>query len=135
MAIAQRFALVDEIDLEVWVTGDVPTMVNAAHYLNSGFPNMKIGLDSMCQGGFNINLWGTLYNGGPTYTYDHPATYAAQRVVYQTSIGQVKTALGRPFDTLIAEFNGDSDGTVQGGSEFQIVSNQLDFMLNCGWIT
>ena len=131
MTIAHRFALVDEVDLEVWCTGDVPIMVNAIHYINSGFPAMKVGIDSMDQGGHNIDLWGSSY-GAP---YDGPATYAAQRVAYQTYIGQLKTALGRPFNTLIAEVNGDSDGTVQGGSEFQIVSNQLDFMFNCGWVT
>ena len=93
---------------------------------------MPIGIDSQDQGGFNINLWGS----APGLT-DHPATYALQRAAYQTNIGKLKTSLGKPFNTLLAEFAGDSDGTVPvpGGSEYQIIQNQLQFELNCGWVS
>jgi hypothetical protein len=130
MTIAQRIALVDEVDLEIWYTSDVPVLVNALSYLNTSFPTKPVGIDSMDQGGYNINLWGSAYG-----LNDHPTTYAAGRAAYQLYIGQLKTARGRPFDTLMAEWSGNSDGTVQGGSEFQIVTDQLNFMLNCGWIT
>ena len=66
MTIAQRLALVDEVDLEVWCTSDVPIMVNAIQYLNSGFPTKPVGIDSQGQGGFNINLWGSTYGVIPT---------------------------------------------------------------------
>jgi hypothetical protein len=128
--IAQRFALVDEIDIEIWWTSQAPILLNGIRYIKEVVPNMPIGIDSQDQGGFNINLWGSA--SGLT---DHPTTYAEQRAAYTTYIGQLKTGLGRPFDTLMAEWAGNSDGTVQGGSEYQIISNQLQFQLNCGWIT
>jgi len=127
--LSKRFSEVDEVDIEIWWTSEVPKLLDGIQYVKSCYPNMPIGIDSQDQGGFNINLWGSAY--GLT---DHPTTYAAQRVAYQTYIGQLKTGLGRPFDTLLAEFAGDSDGTVQGGSEYQIIPNQLQFELNCGWI-
>jgi hypothetical protein len=127
--IAARFALVDAVDIEIWWTGEVSKQADGIRYIKECFPNMPIGIDSQAQGGFNINLWGSAYG-----LSDHPSTYAEQRMDYKEYIGQLKAGLGRPFDTLVAEFAGDSDGTVQSGSMYQIVSDQLQFELNSGWL-
>jgi hypothetical protein len=128
-SLATRFAEVDAVDIEIWYTSDVPIMTDCIHYIKTCYPNMSIGIDSQDQGGFNINLWGSA--AGLT---DHPTTYAEQRTDYRIYIGQLKTALGRPFDTLVAEFSGDNPYHV-GWTEDQIIQDQLQFELNSGWIT
>ena len=132
MTIAQRIALVDELYIEVWCMDDLPIAQNFIAYLKSCFPNKSIGLDSMVQGGHNIDLWGSTYGHTP---YDGPATYALQRQVFKTNIQALLPALSRgKFDCLVAEVNGDSDGSVQNGSELQIVSDQLSFFTSCNLI-
>ena len=128
-SLATRFAEVDAVDIEIWYTSDVPIMTDCIHYIKTCYPNMSIGIDSQDQGGFNINLWGSA--AGLT---DHPTTYAEQRTDYRIYIGQLKTALGRPFDTLVAEFSGDNPYHV-GWTEDQIIQDQLQYELNSGWIT
>ena len=130
--IAKRFSLVDEVDIEIWWTGEVPTQLDGIRYIKSCYPNMPIGIDSQDQGGFNINLWGSAY--GLT---DHPTNYSDQRADYRLYIGQLKTALGKPFDTLMAEFAGDSGNIPNqaGWTESQIIQDQLQYELNSGWVS
>ena len=93
---------------------------------------MPIGIDSQDQGGFNINLWGS----APGLS-DHPTNYSEQRADYRLYIGQLKTALGKPFDTLLAEFAGDSGNLPNqtGWTESQIIQDQLQYELNSGWVS
>jgi hypothetical protein len=92
---------------------------------------MPIGIDSQDQGGFNINLWGSA--AGLT---DHPTNYSDQRADYRLCIGQLKTALGKRFDTLIAEFAGDRGNfpNQTGWTESQVIQDQLQYELNSRWV-
>jgi len=127
--IATRFAQVNAVDIEIWWTGQVPTLLDGIRYIKTCYPNMPIGIDSQDQGGYKINLWGSA--AGLT---DHPTSYAEQRAQYRISIGQLKIALGRPFDTLLAEFSGDDPNHI-GWTMNQIVQDQLQYELNSGWLT
>ena len=130
--IATRFAEVNAVDLEIWWTSDAPTLLDGIRYIKSCYPNMPVGIDSQDQGGFSINLWGS----APGLS-DHPTNYSDQRADYRLYIGQLKTALGKPFDTLIAEFAGDSGNLPNQTSwtESQIIQDQLQYELNSGWVS
>ena len=124
-----RMGYCDWVGIEHWWIGgsDSTTMnIALAKWLgkNSTVPTE---FDTQTQGGWpnEFHLWGYAWNGT-----DAQPTYLEQRRRAARYIAATIIALGRPYDGIIAEVAGDSDGTVPGQGETvdEIMWYQLEYI-------
>ena len=124
--LSTRFAQCNFVTPEFWYQTDVAIMLNLIQYLQAKYPALPIYWDSQCQGGQvgNGNVWGA------TDTSASPGNYATIRSIFKTQMTQIAKTIGG-FNGALMEFNGDSDGSVTGGTEDQIIESQFDYMIGC----
>jgi hypothetical protein len=107
-----RMTLVDAVDLEVWAVDDMFSwqLIQAAQYFQENYPNMSLGIDSMCfmtppYNSYLGKMW-TWYRTHvwPAYAVADPLPTVDQSIARAGAyLNYIKNQLARPFDNIMAE--------------------------------